>query len=305
MGGIAFVFAGQGAQAPGMGRSLYEASPAARDVFRRADEVRPGTSRQCFEGTEAELKVTKNTQPCLYTVELAAAAALAEAGLRGDMAAGFSLGELSALSYAGAADFETGLRLVMRRGELMQSASEARKTSMAAVLRLEKESVESLCARFREVYPVNYNCPGQIAVSGAAEEMEDFLKAVKAAGGRAVPLKVSGAFHSPFMGEAAAAFREELERCPLGKPAIPLYANPTGAPYGPDLKGTLAQQMDHPVLWEATVRNMTAAGADTFVELGPGNTLCGLIRKTDPTLRCFGAAGAEDLKNLLKEISGC
>ncbi|MGN0969099.1 MAG: ACP S-malonyltransferase, partial [Oscillospiraceae bacterium] len=198
MGKIAFVFAGQGAQFAGMGRDLYERSAAARQVFDRVDAIRPDTSAQCFEGTDAELKETKNTQPCMFAVEMAAAAALTDAGIRADMTAGFSLGELAALTYSGAADLETGFKLVWRRGEWMQKASEQEPTAMAAVLKLTNEQVEELCSQFKQVYPVNYNCPGQVSVSGAEAEMPAFSAAVKAAGGRAVPLKVRGAFHSPF-----------------------------------------------------------------------------------------------------------
>ena len=177
MGKIAFVFSGQGAQAPGMGLDLWEHSPAARAVFDRADALRPGTSEQCFHGTEEELKETKNTQPCMFAMELAAAAALQERGLAPDMAAGFSLGELSALCCAGAADFDTLFQLVSLRGELMQAAAEAEPTAMAAVVKLTSAQVEDLCAGFRRVYPVNYNCPGQTTVSGAREEMEAFAAA--------------------------------------------------------------------------------------------------------------------------------
>ncbi|MDR3998187.1 MAG: ACP S-malonyltransferase, partial [Evtepia sp.] len=160
MGKIAFVFAGQGAQYPGMGQELAQCSPAAAQVFQQLDALRPGTSQQCFSGTEAELKETRNTQPCMFAVELAAAAALEEKGLRADLAAGFSLGEIGALAYTGAVDLETGFHLVCRRGELMQQAAEAQPTAMAAVLKLENAAVEALCAQFPETYPVNYNCPG-------------------------------------------------------------------------------------------------------------------------------------------------
>ena len=199
MGKIAFVFAGQGAQYPGMGQELAQCSPAAAEIFAKLDALRPGTSAQCFGGTDEELKETKNTQPCMFAVELAAAAALEEGGLRADMAAGFSLGEIGALTYTRAVDLETGFHLVCRRGELMQAAAEEQPTAMAAVLKLSNEEVEQICAQFAQVYPVNYNCPGQVSVACAKEQLAPFSAAVKAAGGRALPLKVRGGFHSPFM----------------------------------------------------------------------------------------------------------
>ena len=289
MGKIAFVFSGQGAQAPGMGLDLYERSPASRSVFDDLEKIRPGTLEQCFHGSEAELQETRSTQP----------------GFAPDMAAGFSLGELSALCCGGAMDAETAFRLTCRRGELMQRAAEACKTGMAAVVKLTNEEVEKLCAAFRQVWPVNYNCPGQVTVSGAEEEMAAFSAAVKAAGGRAIPLKVRGAFHSPIMAGAGEAFRQELAAAALREPSIPVYANLTGLPYGADVADTLGRQMCSPVRWEASVRGMIAAGADVFVELGPGKTLCGLIGKTDGSVRCFPVSEMKDIEALGKELAPC
>ncbi len=305
MGKIAFVFSGQGAQAPGMGLDLYERSPAARAVFDALDVIRPGTAEQCFRGDEAELKETRNTQPCMVAMELAALAAVREAGLEPDMTAGFSLGELSALCCAGTMDPATAFRLVCRRGELMQRAAEARQTGMAAVVKLTNEEVEKLCAGFRQVWPVNYNCPGQVTVSGAEEEMAAFSAAVKAAGGRAIPLKVRGAFHSPFMAEAGAAFQRDLDAAALRPPAIPVFANCTGEPYGDDVAALLGRQMCSPVRWETSVRGMIAAGADVFAELGPGRTLCGLIAKTDAGVRCFAVSETKDVEALRREVGAC
>ncbi len=302
---IAFVFAGQGAQTPGMGLSFYQRSEAARRIFNSADAARPGTSRQCFEGTEEELRETKNTQSCLFTVEMATAVALAERGIKADMAAGFSLGELSAICYARAMDVEAGLKLVMRRSELMQSAAEKHAASMAAVIKLTGDEVREICSKFEHIYPVNYNCPGQISVSGAAEEMPLFSAAVKEAGGRAIPLKVSGAFHSPYMADAAKEFAKTIRDIDFSVPEMALYSNYTGAEYAPDIKSDLEKQIDHPVLWETIIRRMILAGADTFFEIGPGKTLCGFIKKIDPSVRTFSIETAEDLEAACMEVKPC
>ena len=284
---IAFVFSGQGDQYPGMGKELFEKYPAAKQEFLWCEKLRPGTLRQCFEGTKEELKETKNTQPCLYAVELAGAAALMEAGVMPKAVAGFSLGEVAAASVSGLFDRETGFLLVCRRAELMQREAGKQDTFMAAVLKLTSEKVGEICGRYEGIYPVNYNCSGQTAVSGLSEKRKEFLEAVKAEGGRAVVLNVSGAFHSPFMEEAAADFSKELEKVMFRKNSIPLYSDMTGTPYTSDAAGLLARQICIPVRWEALIRNMVSDGIDTFIEIGPGKTLTNMIKKIKPEVKAF------------------
>ena len=288
MGRLAFLCAGQGDQFPGMGRELLD-SAAGAAVFSLCDRIRPGTSRQCFEADARQLQQTAQTQPCLYCVELAYAAALREMGIVPDAVAGFSLGEMTAGACAGLYDWETGFRLVIRRGELMEAAAGKQDASMAAVLKLSQPQVEALCARFPGLYPVNFNAPGQITVSGLSRQMEAFLPAVKAAGGRAVPLRVSGAFHSPFMEEAAEAFGQLLGEISFSTPSIPLYSDWTGRVYDRDPGLLLSRQISHSVQWETLIRNMLADGVDTFVELGPGRTLTNLMRRIDPTVTAVTA----------------
>lgn len=285
MGRVAFVFSGQGDQYPGMGRDLYEQYLAAAELFRMCDTARPGTSRQCFEGTAEELKETKNTQPCLFAMELAAVKVLTEKEIVPDAVAGFSLGEVAAATVAGCFDEETGFRLVCKRGELMQDEAEKYETAMAAVVKLPEQQVREICDRYPDIYPVNFNCPGNITVSGLAEQMGAFSADVKAAGGRALPLKVKGAFHSPFMQNASAAFAEELEIADIRKNQIPFYSNVTAEPYGENVAELLAKQIACPVQWEKTIRNMIGSGIDTFIEIGPGKTLTNMIKKIDASVK--------------------
>ena len=284
MGKVAFVFSGQGDQHPGMGKELAEKYPSAAAVFALCDRLRPGTSHQCFAGTAEELMETKNTQPCLFAMELAAAAVLREKGLKPDAVAGFSLGEVVAATAAGVFDHETGFHLVCKRGQLMQAEAEKFDTAMAAVVKLTAEQVQEMCAQFTDIYPVNFNCPGNITVSGLASQMPEFTAAVKAAGGRALPLKVKGAFHSPFMREAANAFQKELAQANLQEAEIPLYSNLTAQPYGDDAAELLSKQICSPVQWEKLIRNMIGSGVDTFIEIGPGRTLTNMIKKIDPAV---------------------
>lgn len=289
MGKIAFVFSGQGDQYPGMGKDLYEKYPVAQKIFDLCDGIRPGTSAQCFDGTEDELKETKNTQPCLFAMELAVASVLIEKGIVPDVVAGFSLGEVVAATVSGAFDTETGFRLVCKRGELMQREGERFDTSMAAVVKLTPEQVQEVCSKYSDVYPVNFNCPGQITVSGLSSQMTDFFTDVKAAGGRAIPLKVKGAFHSPFMNDAAKAFAEELAMVDVKERTIPLYSNMTAEPYEGDVVSLLSSQICNPVHWEKIVRNVMADGVDTFMEIGPGKTLTNMIKKISADVKAVNA----------------
>lgn len=302
MGGVSFLFSGQGDQFPGMGQNLYETYPAAREAFDLCESLRPGTLEQCFRGTAEELKETRNTQPCLFAMELAAAAVLEEKGIVPEAAAGFSLGEVTAAAFTGIVDRETGFRLVCKRGALMQAAAEQFDTSMAAVVKLTPETVQALCSRYSQVYPVNFNCPGQITVSGLAEQMTAFAADVKAAGGRAIPLRVGGAFHSPFMAPAAQAFADELANAAMSKGRMPLYSNVTARPYEEDPRTLLAKQIASPVLWERIIRNMADAGMDTFIEIGPGKTLTNMVKKILPQAKTYCVA---EMETLLKEVAGC
>ena len=303
MGKIAFVFSGQGAQAPGMGKELYECSAAAKAVFELCDSIRPGTSEQCFNGTKEELTVTANTQPDMFAVEVAAARALVEAGIQPDALAGFSLGEISALAFSGAVSLEDGFKLVCRRGELMQEASNAADSAMVAVVKLPPEKVEELAGQFDQVYPVNYNSPAQTVCAGLSSSMDGFKEAVKAAGGRALPLKVSGAFHSPFMSSAAKGLAEVLAPMEFAAPSCPLYSNVTAQPYEDgQFKDLLSRQVENPVRWQTIVENMIAAGVDTFIEVGPGKTLAGLIGKINSDVRALNVEDAESLKHTIEEV---
>ena len=288
MGKIAFVFAGQGAQYAGMGRELYEASPAARAAFDRAESLRPGTLEMCFSGPAEALSVTANTQPCLFAMDCACAAA-----------ARFSLGEVAAMAFAGVMDFDEAFRFVIKRAEEMQSCAEKHPGAMGAVLRLTPAQVEDICRAFPDkAFPVNYNCPGQTVVACAVEVYDELAAKVTEARGRMLRLNVSGAFHTPWMEKAAEALRAYLANKPTRVPELPLYANATAQPYGDDAAHLLSTQVCHPVRWQESVERMAEAGVDTFIEVGAGKTLSGLIRKTIPGAAIFNVEKPEDLEKL-------
>ena len=283
----AWIFPGQGSQVVGMGRDLYEQFPAARAVFDEADAVLGlPLTRLCFEGPAEALTATENAQPALLTMSVAVLAALdAQARSAPAFVAGHSLGEYSALVAAQALDFPTALRLVRRRGELMARATEG---TMAAVMGLDLEPLERACGEARALGPVviaNENAPGQLVISGASAAVARAGELAKAAGAsRVIPLKVSAAFHSPLMAEAAAGLGSAIEQAAVRTCAIPVIANVTGRPIRePDeVRAELVRQVTAPVRWIASIEYMLDAGVERFVEIGAGTVLAGLVKRIAP-----------------------
>lgn len=283
----AFVFPGQGAQFSGMGKDFYDNSESAKRLFESANDILGFRITDImFNGSEDELKQTKVTQPAVFLHSVISAYSITDS-VKPDMTAGHSLGEFSALVVAGALSFEDGLNLVYARAMAMQKACELQPSTMAAVLGLPDEKVEEICASVNAGVCVaaNYNCPGQVVISGSIEGVGAACELMKAAGAkRALPLKVGGAFHSPLMEPARAELEEAIKATAFAKPACPVYQNVNAMPQtDPEtIKNNLIAQLTSPVRWTQTVRNMIADGATEFIECGPGNVLQGLIKKISP-----------------------
>ncbi len=278
----AYVFPGQGSQFPGMAKDLYESDARAKEMLEKADEILGFRITDImFNGTPEELKATKVTQPAVFLHSTVLAKCYE--GFHPDMVAGHSLGEFSALAAAGAMDFEDALRLVSIRAQAMQKACEAKPSTMAAIIALPTEKVEEICASCQgTVVPANYNCDGQIVISGETDSVNEACEKMKAAGAkRALILQVGGAFHSPLMEPAREELAEAIEKTTFKVPVCPVYQNVTALPStDPDtIKKNLLAQLTSPVKWTQTVRNMIADGAGYFMEIGPGTVLQGLVKK--------------------------
>jgi [acyl-carrier-protein] S-malonyltransferase len=281
----AYVFPGQGAQYVGMGKDLYEQSPLAKEMFETANEILGfRITDLMFEGTDEDLRQTKVTQPAIFLHSVILAKTLGES-FKPEMVAGHSLGEFSALVSAGALSFEDGLKLVFQRAMAMQKACEAEPSTMAAIVGLDDNIVEEVCAEIEEiVVPANYNCPGQLVISGSFSGIDIACEKLTEKGAkRALKLSVGGAFHSPLMEPARAELAKAIESTTIVAPVCPVYQNVNAEPFtSPDkIKENLIAQLTAPVRWTQTVQNMITGGAVHFTEIGPGKVLQGLIKKID------------------------
>ena len=288
----AYVFPGQGAQFVGMGKDLYDNSPMARELFEKANQLLGfRITDLMFEGTDEDLRQTKVTQPAIFLHSVLLAKTLGES-FKPDMVAGHSLGEFSALVANGALSFEDGLLLVSKRAQAMQKACEAEPSTMAAIVGIEDDVVEKICGEIDEVVvPANYNCPGQLVISGSIQGIDlACAKLTEAGAKRALKLSVGGAFHSPLMEPARAELAEAINSTHFSTPVCPVYQNVTASPVSdPEtIKENLIAQLTAPVRWTQTVKNMIADGCTSFTEVGPGQVLQGLVKKVDRSMTTVG-----------------
>jgi [acyl-carrier-protein] S-malonyltransferase len=306
---VAFLFPGQGAQYAGMGRDLYEGYDEVRRAFEEASEA---AGRDiwalCRDDDGSHLARTSAVQPAMVALESAISSLLTgRFGIKPAETAGLSLGEYAALYCSGALAFAEAVRLTDFRGRLMEECAGRHPGAMAAVLGLDRAGVEEACALAREsgaeAWPCNYNCPGQIVISGTEAGVGEAAKRAQALGARRVlPLNVSGAFHTPLMRQAADAFRPALAKAGFHDPAISVYSNATARPHGSDVREMMARQIVSPVLWEDTLRAMAEAGVGSFVEIGPGKTLAGFVKKTLEGASVLNVEDAASLEKTLEQL---
>lgn len=305
MSKIAFIYPGQGAQKAGMGKDFYENSESARAVFDRASEILDLDMKElCFEEND-RLDLTEYTQAALVTTCLAMTKVVSEHGIRPDVTAGLSLGEYCAIAIAGGMSEEDAIRTVRKRGILMQNTVPAGEGAMAAVLGLEASAIEEVIADIEGVSIANYNCPGQIVITGVTAKVEEASEKLKAAGAkRVVMLNVSGPFHSPLLKSAGEELLKELENVEIHKLEIPYVTNVT-AEYvqnEEEIKGLLGQQVSSSVRWEQSIRKMIEEGVDTFVEIGPGKTLAGFMRKISRDVAMYNIGTWEDVEKVAEAL---
>lgn len=308
MGKVAFVFPGQGSQSVGMGKSLYETSEAAKNIFDKADEVLGRSiSKMCFEGPEEDLKQTINTQPAILVTSIAALEALKEkTDVKPDYVAGHSLGEYGAYYAAGVIDFSTAMKLIDKRAKEMNAAAESTKGAMTAVIGMSKEAILDTIEKIDGMVSVaNYNSPSQIVITGEADAVAKANDALKEAGAkRVIPLPVSGGFHSMLMEEASVKFSEILDDCDIKDAQIPVFTNVDAEPTTAAIrfKAKMTAQIYSSVMWTQTVEKMAADGVDTIVEIGPGKVLAGLVKKTNPAINVLNVFDEESLKAAVEAL---
>ncbi len=306
MNKLAFVFPGQGAQTVGMGKDFFDHYDVAKRLFKEADEALGySIMKMCFEGPEGDLRLTANTQPAILTVSVIAAEILKEHGVVPDIVGGHSLGEYSALVAAGVLKFQDAVLLVHKRGAYMQEAVPVGEGGMAAVLGMDRDKIVEICAQVSAESPVqavNFNCPGQVVIAGATAGVEKAVEELKAAGAaKCVLLPVSAPFHSTLMAPAAKKLAVELDKVGILDAKVPVVANVTGEleTKAAEIKANLVTQADHPVKWEDCVAAMKAFGADTYVEAGPGKTLCGFNKRMDRSLKNLNVENIASLEKTL------